>query len=76
MIFKVSDYRHGKADLIKHIRRNNNDVTKLSYYCASFTLPVAAAIVFCIEEFPEHSEVLEKNLESIKQFYGYDEIVE
>ncbi len=76
MVFKVSDYRHGKEDLIRHIRRFNNDVTKLSYYCASFSFPVAAAIVFCIEEFPEHREALEMNLESIKTFYGYKSIEE
>lgn len=76
MIFKVSLYRNGKADLIANIKRFNNDVSTLSMHCACVGLPVAAAIVFCIEEFPEHREALEKSLEIIKQFYGYDAIVE
>lgn len=76
MVFHCSTYRMGKADLIKHLRRFNNDVSLLSYYCAAGAFPVAAAIVFCIEEFPEHRELLEKKLEAVKEFYGYESIEE
>jgi len=76
MIFKVSPFRNGKEDLITHIRRNGNDVTLLSFYCACGGFPVAAAIVFCIEEFPERAEELKKKLEVIKEFYGYESITE
>lgn len=76
MQFKVGPFRAGKADLIKLIKRNNNDVSILSYYCASSMFPVAAAIVFCLEEFPEHKEALEKKMEFVKEFYGYEEVIE
>lgn len=76
MIFHVGLYRNGKEDLIKHIKRHNNDVTLLSFYCAASAFPVAAAVVFCIEEFPERREELEQKLERLKEFYGYSEIVE
>jgi hypothetical protein len=72
----VSLYRGAKADLIAHIKRNKNNVSLLSFYCATSGLPVAAAIVFCLEEFPEHKEKLEKKLETIKEFYGYKTVVE
>lgn len=74
MIFKVGQYRNGKADLIRHVKRWGLD--SLSFYCATVGFPVAAAIVFCIEEWPEEKEKLEKKLEKIKEFYGYEQIVE
>lgn len=76
MTFHVGIYRNGKADLIKHIARNRGDVSKLSFYCASVGFPVAAAVVFCMEEFPEKSEELLRKLEVLKEFYGYTEVIE
>jgi hypothetical protein len=74
MIFKVGLYRQGKADLIRHVERWGID--SLSFYCATVGFPVAAAAVFCIEEWPQHKEVLEKKLEALKEFYGYEAIEE
>lgn len=74
MVFKVSLYRNGKDDLIKHLKRHNNDISKVSLYCACSAFPIAAAIVFCIEEWPEKQEELEQRLERLKAFYGYDSI--
>lgn len=74
MVFKVSQYRAGKEDLIQHVRKNNCDFSSISYYCAVSYFPVAAALVFCIEEWPEKSEELEKKLGIIKEFYGYEGI--
>lgn len=76
MIFHVGIYRNGKADLIKHIKQHNSDVSTLSFYCAAGAFPVAAAIVFCIEEFPERKLELEQKLERLKEFYGYDSVEE
>jgi hypothetical protein len=74
MIFKISPFRNGKADLIRHVERHGLD--SLSFYCATISFPVAAAIVFCIEEWPEEREKLEKHLEKVKEFYGYESISE
>lgn len=74
MIFKVGLYRKGKADLIRHVQ--NKGIDSLSFYCATVGFPVAAAVVFCIEEFPEERERLENKLEVLKEFYGYEEVSE
>jgi hypothetical protein len=72
MVFQTSLYRHGKEDLIKNMRRNG--LSSLSFYCAVCSFPLPAAIVFCIEEWPEHKEELEAKLERIREFYGYERI--
>ena len=74
MLFKVGPYRNGKADLIRHVEKWGID--SISFYCATVGFPVAAAVVFCIEEWPEERERLEKKLETLKEFYGYKSIVE
>lgn len=74
MKFKVSQYRNGKADLVRHLERWGID--SLSFYCATVGFPVAAAVVFAIEEWPEEKEQLEKKLEVLKEFYGYESVEE
>lgn len=74
MIFKLGQYRAGKNDLIRHVKKHG--IESLSYYCAASAFPVAAAIVFCMEEWPEKREELEKRLEKVREFYGYEQIVE
>jgi hypothetical protein len=74
MIFKVGVYRSGKADLIRHVERWGID--SISFYCATVGFPVAAAVVFCIEEWPDERERLEKKLTVLKDFYGYEKIEE
>lgn len=74
MIFKVSSYRNGKADLVRHVERWGVD--SISFYCATVGFPVAAACVFVIEEWPEEKEKMEKKLEVLKEFYGYRSIEE
>lgn len=74
MHFKVGVYRKGKADLIRHVKKWGID--SISFYCATCGFPVAAAVVFCIEEFPEEREMLEKKLEVLKGFYGYASVIE
>lgn len=74
MVFKVGVYRNGKADLIRHVEKWGID--SISFYCATVGFPVAAAVVFCMEEWPEERERLEKKLEVLKEFYGYESIEE
>lgn len=76
MIFHVGPFRAGKKDLIELLGRNKNNLELISFYCASSMFPVAAAVVFCMEEFPEHREKLEQRLEVLKEFYGYESVVE
>jgi hypothetical protein len=74
MIFKVGQYRNGKAGFIRHIQRNGVDT--LSFYCACVGFPVAAAVIFVKEEFPEHTEEMDRKLGVLKEFYGYEDFEE
>jgi hypothetical protein len=74
VIFKLGLYRDRKADIIRHVERHG--LSSLSFYCATVGFPVAAALVFCMEEWPEKREELEKRLEKVREFYGYEQITE
>lgn len=74
MKFKTSLYRRTKPEFIKVITRIG--YSGISLYCATSGYPIAAALIFYKEEFPEYTDEINKRLQVIKEFYGYDEIEE
>lgn len=74
MIVKIGQFRKSKDELIKSVRKQGID--SLSIFCACTGLPVVAACLFLKEEFPDSAEKMDKKIEALKEFYGYEEIRE
>jgi len=74
MKLQIAQFRAVKSDLLKNVQENG--IASLALFCACYSLPVAAAAVFVIEEMPELKEEMEQKLSSLKEFYGYEIIEE
>lgn len=74
MILKISQFRKNKPELIKSIQ--NQGIDSLSMFCACTGLPVAAACMFVKEEYPEYTDLMDKKLQLLTEFYGYKGIEE
>ena len=73
MILKTAPYREQIPELVKNVKRWGVD--SISYFCATTGLPVATACVFVKEAFPEHAEEMDRKLEMLKEFYGYEDVI-
>lgn len=49
--------------------------TAISKIACSSGIPVLAIIVFCATIFPNHIDYLNNRFKSLKQFYGYTEVI-
>lgn len=74
---EIEKYRESKSDFIANLKRRNISSwdtlnVELSLYCACFGLPVIAATIFCLEDYPEYSSELNKKIKVLVEFYDYD----
>ena len=74
MIFKVGLYRSSKPEFLNAVKRNG--VAVVSFYSSTASLPLVAAWTFLKEEYPEYTEEADKQIQLLKDFYGYEDIVE
>lgn len=63
-------FRKTKPELIRSIEKHG--IESLSMFCACTGLPVIVACYFVKEEMSQFDEVLDKKIEVLKEFYGYD----
>jgi hypothetical protein len=70
--FNVGLYRNAHEKLVKE-RYAEAGVNSISLYCAVSFCPVLAAYIFCQEVDPQNQE-LTKRVESVKLFYGIEEV--
>jgi hypothetical protein len=74
MIFKLKPYRQAHEKLIRE-RYVKDGIDSISFYCAVSFCPVIAAYWFCKELDPANEE-LTRRIESVKLFYGIEEVRE
>ncbi len=74
MIFKISTYRLGHEKNVQDTYRDVG-VNGIALYCAVSFCPVLAAYWFCREIDPENKE-LTRRIESVRIFYGIDDVEE
>ena len=70
MKIDINQFRSNKLELIRNIEQHGID--SLSFFCACTGLPVIAACFFVKEELPQFDELMDKKIESLKEFYGYE----
>ncbi len=74
MKFRIGQYRQAHEEAVKE-RYLSDGINSLSLYCAVGFCPVLAAYWFCREIDPNNPE-LTRRIESVKVFYGVDEVEE
>jgi uncharacterized membrane protein len=67
----VEDFRHQKKYVINHIKRMG--IEKASEYASLTGIPVIAVWTYIHEEFPKYRQMAKNRIESIKEFYKYEE---
>lgn len=67
--FKPEDFIYVKEDLIKNVRQKGFGC--ISEYCVLTAIPLVIAYQFVIEEIPEHTDMCNKAIKNISDFYGY-----
>lgn len=71
MELNINDYRINKPIVIRLYKEGGID--SVTFLCSSMGIPCVAAYSYVLEEF-EDAE-MEKRLESVIAFYGYDSVV-
>jgi hypothetical protein len=74
MIFKIGQFRQAHEKFVKD-RYQELGIDSLALYCAVSLCPVIAAYTYCQEIDPDSSE-LTRRIESVKLFYGIEEVEE
>jgi hypothetical protein len=74
MKFRIGLYRQAHEKFVKE-RYKEDGINSISLYCSVSFCPVLAAYWFCREADPDNSE-LTRRIESVKLFYGVDEVDE
>jgi hypothetical protein len=74
LIFKIGIFRQAHEKFVKE-RYKEDGIDSISLYCAVSFCPVLAAYWFCREVDLDNKE-LTRRIESVKLFYGVDEVVE
>jgi hypothetical protein len=72
--FKIKQYRQAHEAYVRE-RYLSDGINNLSMYCATSVCPILAAYWFCREIDPENEE-LTRRIESVKLFYGIEEVGE
>jgi hypothetical protein len=74
MKFKIGPFRKAHKTFVQE-RYIKDGIDSLALYCAVSLCPVIAAYTYCQEIDPDNSE-LTRRIESVKIFYGIDEVEE
>ena len=72
MKFVLSPFREAHEKVVQQ-RYTELGIDSLSLYCAVSLCPVLAAYLFCLEIDPQNQE-LTRRIESVKLFYGIEEV--
>lgn len=65
---QIELFRSQKELIMKYIVTNGID--KVSLYSATTFIPLIPIYTFILEELPEHKELCESKLKSLREFYG------
>jgi len=74
MVFNISPFRNAHEEKIREIY-SEDGIDSIALYCAVSFCPVIAAYWFCREIDSENIE-LTRRIESVKMFYGIEEVIE
>lgn len=74
MKFKISQFRNAHESFVKE-RYQELGIDSISLYCACSGCPVLAAYIFC-KEIDTDSLELTRRIDSVKIFYGIEEVEE
>lgn len=73
-IFHIGTFRAAHQELVLEFYEKDG-INSLAMYCACSFCPVLAAYTFCLEKYPQDLE-LTRRIESVKIFYGVDNVEE
>lgn len=74
MIYKISIYRNAHEQKVKDLYAKEG-INSISLYCTVSYCPILVGYWFCREVDPENQE-LTRRIESIKVFYGIEDVQE
>jgi len=64
------DFLSQKAAVIKYFSKKGVSEENISEYCTLVGIPIVVVCEFIMDEMPEHSDMCQKKIVEIKQFYG------
>ncbi len=64
------NFRARKDSIIKHFKKSGISNDSIVDYCTLAGIPITVTCEFLLEEFPEHSELLQQKIKDINKFYG------
>jgi len=69
-MWRKKDFLGQKAVTIKHFKSKGVTEETISEFCTMVGIPIIVVCEFIIEDIPEHTELCQKKIKEIKDFYG------
>ena len=69
-MWRAKDFEGRRDATIKYFKKNLVNEGNIAEYCSISGVPIIVTCEFIIDEFPEHTEVCQKKIREIKQFFG------
>lgn len=72
-MWNKNDFIGRKPATIKYFAKKEITSESISEYCSLAGLPITVVCEFIIEAYPEHTEMCQKKIAELNEFYGIKE---
>jgi len=69
-MWKVKDFISQKETVINHFKKNGVSQENIAEYASTAGVPIVIICEFIKQDIPEHTEMCNKKIRDIKEFFG------